>query len=128
MRRVRPLVLVLCLVAGALTSCRRRAPGTCADHVDCDPGFDCVNQRCTRRPPVGSALPPPVAAAPAAMPPAAAVEPTPSVPSAEPAPASPEPTRPARPRARPDGGAAPAAGATPVDQTLPLWKQRSKTF
>jgi len=51
-RRLHALLIAGLLLLPVLGSCRRREPGTCADHVDCDPGFDCVDRRCTRRAPV----------------------------------------------------------------------------
>ncbi len=121
--RPRSPLLAVCLLLAALTGCRRRAPGTCADHIDCDPGFDCVNQRCTRRPPVGAAPAPPPAepeATPAAEAPSAP-SPPPVIP---PVPAPAAPRRPAARPARPDAAAAPV----PVDDHLPAWKQRQKRF
>jgi hypothetical protein len=124
---LRPSLLLTCLLCVALTSCRRRAPGTCRDHIDCDPGFDCVAERCTRRAPVGGASPPtppaPDAASvePLAPPPARADEPTPlAPPQQQVARSAPKPNRP--------DAAIPAAAPVPVDERLPMWKQRARSF
>ncbi|HEY2903955.1 MAG TPA: hypothetical protein VGL59_25435 [Polyangia bacterium] len=131
MRRVRLLIVVGLLLTLPSLSCRRRAAGTCADHVDCDPGFDCVDHRCTRRAAVGAG-----AAAAASDAGAAIAAPDPVFPASgddetpTPAPPPRPVVRPTTPR-RPAPAVAPAADSPPVPAAgdrLPAWQQRRKTF
>lgn len=41
--------MLVLLLAACAASCRRRVPGQCQDHVECEAGFDCVEGRCVRR-------------------------------------------------------------------------------
>jgi len=111
------LILALaafCVVADEGCHRRRTRNGTCTAHIDCDPGYDCRDGLCVKRPPVPGSeaarlqIPPPPAPAPApsqAAPPRQEEAPAP-------APKAPPPP--------------PANYAPPLDPTLPMWKARLK--
>jgi hypothetical protein len=112
--------VVATLVAGALSgsACHRRRPrnGTCVVHIDCDPGYDCVSRRCTKRPLLpGTAAP----EAPIIVPAPGETAPPPSAPAPE---GTPPPAHP-RPGADP---AAPIDNTPPPPPDQPAWKARLK--
>jgi hypothetical protein len=110
------IAAVCALGAGA---CRRRRAhdGVCAAHIDCEPGYDCRDRLCVKRPPVPGSeaarvITPRPTPAPAVAPPEVAPprqEGAPPAPSLKPPPPPP-----------------PANYAPPLDPTLPMWKARLK--
>ena len=113
---IRLVIIAVLLAAGP--ACKRRAPGTCDDHIDCGPGYDCLRGRCTKRAAVGGdpqAPTPPPAPVPQA-------EPLPPSPSAPPPPEESKPSKRA-PKAQPP---APVPASPPPVEREPLWKQRRK--
>jgi hypothetical protein len=122
-RLVAPVMALAALLAlGPLEACRRRPPGVCASHGDCQPGYDCNAGVCVRRPPAPgsqpSAPPPrvPVAAWPTAPPDDHREQPSPSSPPAPP----PPPVIKAPPQSPPPPAPSPASPSTP------MWKLRRK--
>jgi hypothetical protein len=117
-RRLPFFVLLAAVIAAPVGACHRRRPrdGTCAAHIDCDRGYDCVARRCTKR----GAAPGIAGAAPAA-------------PDEAPAPAgidepAGEGTPPAVERPRPKLAPAPPMDNAPAPppSDLPAWKARLK--
>jgi hypothetical protein len=129
-RRLRPLIVAVLVLALPALSCRRRAAGTCADHVDCDPGFDCVEHRCARRAAMVFGGATTAADAGAAI---AAPEPVfpASTDDESPPPAPPRPViHPTTPR-HPAAAAPSTADSPPLPapgDRLPAWQQRRKNF
>ena len=109
-------ITALCAFGSGACHRRRARNGVCVAHIDCDPGYDCREGLCVKRPPVpGSeaariATPRP-APAPAEAPPSA---PEPRRQDEAPAPAKAPPPPP------------PANYAPPLDPALPMWKARLK--
>ncbi|HET6147462.1 MAG TPA: hypothetical protein VFH68_07995 [Polyangia bacterium] len=121
-RRIALLLLLAALATALAGACHRRRgrDGTCVAHVDCDPGYDCVERRCRKR-----------AAAPGTTPEAAPprVAPVPSPPPGQPLPAeTPETPPPARerPRRNPQPSSPPDNTPAPPPPDLPAWKVRLK--
>ena len=124
MRRIATVLLLAALVAVSASACHRRRPrdGTCAAHIDCDPGYDCLSGRCRKRAAAPGltpeAPPPPEPAAPVREAPAPLLE-TPPVPdTARPVPA--------RPQRNPQPSAPIDNTPTPPPSNLPMWKARLK--
>jgi hypothetical protein len=105
----------VCVVAGEGCHRRRARSGACIAHIDCDPGYDCRDGFCVKRPPVPGSeaarvrMPQPAAAVPAGAP-------------AE------SPHREEAPAPTPKAPPPPAAPnyAPPLDPALPMWKARLK--
>ena len=108
-------IAAVCAFSAGACHRRRARNGVCTAHIDCDPGYDCRDGLCVKRPPV-----PGTEAARLRIPPPAPA-PTPA-PSQAPQPRQEEAPSPA-PKAPPSP---PANYAPPLDPALPMWKARLK--
>jgi hypothetical protein len=108
------VMLALCL-AGA---CRRRRDGTCANHSDCHPGYDCTRGVCVKRPAAPGGEGAPRARPGVVQPPG--LEPEAAPPGKE---NLPPPPPPARPRLAPPANPRPSDDPPPPS-SAPLWKLR----
>jgi hypothetical protein len=115
-------VFVAVFASGSLAGCRRRAPGACATHADCDPGYDCASGTCVRRPPVPGSQSAPALPEAAAVPVAA---PLPS-PAPSPSPLNPPPSPPPPRVPRPPVPSLPTEPTPSSPDRTPMWKLRLK--
>ncbi|MBC8132482.1 MAG: hypothetical protein H7X95_05825 [Deltaproteobacteria bacterium] len=126
---IRRAILAAALVATSAT-CNRRPAGTCAQDIDCAPGYDCRAGACVVRERMRfdspTKKPPPEVTPPGEGPPAAAGIPDASATDADAVPLQPPP----RPKkAAPDPRVVPPAPAVPLPAAPdrePMWKQRLK--
>jgi hypothetical protein len=114
------VTLLLLLTGGSAGACKRGAPTTCHDDVDCPAGFDCVATACVRRERLRFGTD----ARPARADASAAPAPNQPLPDAgSPVIIDAAPARPVAPPAR-----SPAPESTPPagQPRLPMWKERLK--
>jgi hypothetical protein len=114
--------VAMAILTLAVLGCRKPAPGSCREDVDCPPGFDCASGACARRQRMTFAGP--GGATPREDPPAGPPMPQPPRPSDLPA----VPPPPAvKPKAAPPHESPPIVPVPSVpEQRLPAWKQRLK--
>jgi hypothetical protein len=122
--------LLIVLIASATASCRKRAPGTCAEDLDCQPGYDCRRGACFRRERlhVGETKPSPQPVQ--AEPPPSAEPPTtpPTQPGAGTSAPDASTDVPSRRRPPPPAVEDSPIPTTPSSGREPMWKQRQKKF
>jgi len=108
------VVAAVCAFGAGACHRRRGRNGVCAAHIDCDPGYDCRDGLCVKRPPVPGSE-------------GAIVR----TPRPDPAPAAtptsaPLPRQQEAPAPKPQPPPPPTNYAPPLDPSLPMWKARLK--
>jgi hypothetical protein len=112
-------IAAVCAFSAGACHRRRARNGVCTAHIDCDPGYDCRDRLCVKRPPV------PGSEAARLITPRGMQAPVPT-PATE-APTAPSPRQEDAPGPAPKPPQPPPNNyAPPLDPTLPMWKARLK--